>query len=63
MEIGPGKIITTFICKKCGYENKITEPFVFKKFKRMFDPGNFTPEEIKELEELSKLYEKNNNEK
>jgi hypothetical protein len=31
MEIGPGKIITTFQCKKCGYENKITEPFVFKK--------------------------------
>ncbi len=63
MEIGPGKIITTFQCKKCGYVNKITERFVYKKFKRMVDSGNFTSIQLRELEELSKLYEKNNNEK
>lgn len=59
MEIEPSKIITTFQCKKCGYINKVTEPFVFNKFKRIFDKGNISSEELKELEELSKLYDKN----
>ena len=58
MELGPDKTITTFQCKKCGYVNKITERFVYKKFKRMFDSGNFTSEEMKELEELSNQYDK-----
>ncbi|MBN2589549.1 MAG: hypothetical protein JXA96_06790 [Sedimentisphaerales bacterium] len=65
MEFGQGKIISTFICKKCGYENKITERFNLKKVERMFgdpvDSGKFPAEEVRELEELSKLYDKNLN--
>ena len=59
MELGPDKIITTFQCQKCGYTTKISERFVYKKFKREFSPGNFTSEEMKEYEELSKQYDNN----
>ena len=64
MDFALDKVVSTFKCKKCGYEGKITEPFNFKKHKWIFDDtvdsGRYTPEQVREIEELSKQYNKNN---